>query len=93
VYLSRKLSSMDEDAPDVHKKLVKAHQMWAQASHVLLHEKATRSTIKMFYKAVAQTVLLFGSETWVVTPSMMNTSESFHQQVAHRNSGRSPVYL
>jgi hypothetical protein len=47
----------------------------------------------MFYKAVAQTVLLFGSETWVVTPSMMNMLESFHRQVARRISGRSPVYL
>jgi hypothetical protein len=93
VYLGSKLSSTDEDALEVHKNVVKARQRWDQASRALLHEKATPGTTAFFYKAVAQTVLLFGSEAWVVTPIMMNTLESFHQQVARRISGRSPIYL
>jgi hypothetical protein len=93
VYIGHNLLLMDEDAPYVHNNVVKALQMWTQASRILLHEKPTPSTTVMFYKSVAQTVLLFGSETWVVTPRMMNTLESFHRQVSCRIAGRSPVYL
>ena len=41
----------------------------------------------MFYKAVVQQVLLFGSETWTVTPAMLRALESFHHRVARRISG------
>jgi hypothetical protein len=47
----------------------------------------------MFYKAVIQTVLLYGSETWVLTPRMLSKLERFHQQIARRLTGRAPVYL
>ena len=40
-----------------------------------------------FYAAVAQAVLLFGSETWVVTPRILKALEGFHHQVAQRISG------
>jgi hypothetical protein len=43
--------------------------------------------------AVAQTVLLFGSESWVVTHNMLKTMEAFHHHIAHYIMGRVPVYL
>jgi hypothetical protein len=42
----------------------------------------------MFYKAVVQAVLLYGCETWVVTPAMMRVLEGFHHKVARRISGK-----
>ena len=47
----------------------------------------------MFYKAVVQAVLLYGSETWVLTQSMRNVLTGFHHRVARRLSGRMPRYL
>ena len=47
----------------------------------------------MFYKAVVQTVLLFGSESWVLTPRIMGRLEGFHRLIARRLAGRAPVYL
>jgi hypothetical protein len=47
----------------------------------------------MFYKAVIQTVLFYGSATWVLTPRMLSKLEGFHQQIARRLMGRAPVYL
>jgi len=38
----------------------------------------------MFYKAVVQSVLLYSSETWVVTPlAVLKVLEGFHHWAAH----------
>jgi hypothetical protein len=62
-------------------------------SRILRCEGANPIISTMFYKAVVQTVLLFGSETWVMTPRILMKLESFHQLVAHLLTGRALVYL
>jgi hypothetical protein len=86
-------SSLDEYWPDVHKNLVKARSKWDLISRVLRREGADPHSMAMFYNFVVMTVLLFGSETWIVTPSMLKALESFHRQIACRITGRAPVYL
>ena len=44
----------------------------------------------MFYKATVQAVLLFGSETWNLTPSSIKRLEGFHLQAARRITGKMP---
>ena len=44
----------------------------------------------MFYKAIVQSVLLYGSETWTIRPAMLKVLESFHNRVARRLTGRLP---
>ena len=41
----------------------------------------------MFYKAIVQSVLLYGVETWVLIKSMMNILKGFHHHVARKLSG------
>ena len=36
----------------------------------------------MLYKSVSQSVLLYGSESWVVMGEMLNVLEGFHHQVS-----------
>ena len=43
-----------------------------------------------FLKAVTQEVLLFGAETWVLTPSMERALSSLQYRVAQRLTGRQP---
>ena len=43
-----------------------------------------------FFKAVVQAVLLFGTETWVVTPHMGRVLGGFQDHVARRLTGRLP---
>ena len=43
-----------------------------------------------FFKTVVQLVLLFGTETWVVTPCMVRVLEGFQEQVVRRLTGRLP---
>ena len=44
-----------------------------------------------FFKAVTQTVLLFGAETWVLTPRMERALSSFQHRVAQRITGKKPM--
>jgi hypothetical protein len=92
-YLGHKLSTLDDDWLDIIKNLVKAWQRWDRISRVLTREGATLRASAMFYKAVTQTVLVCGSETWVLTPIMLSKLEGFHRQIARRLTGRAPVYL
>ena len=43
-----------------------------------------------FFKALVQQVLLFGAETWVVTPRMERAMNSFMHGAARRITGRNP---
>ena len=46
----------------------------------------------MFYKAIVQAVLLFGSETWNITPLLINSLKGFHiGAVYHMISKHKPI--
>ena len=40
-----------------------------------------------FNKALVQATLIFGADTWVVTPRIWRTLGSFHHRVAYRLAG------
>ena len=44
----------------------------------------------MFYKAVVQSVLLYGCETRVITSQVLDVLAGFHHRVARRLSGKRP---
>jgi len=92
-YLGRPLSSFDEDWPAVYHNLKKARKRWARVSRVLTREGADPRVCGMFYKAVVQSVLLYGCETWVITPQVLKVLEGFHHRVARRLSGKRPRFL
>jgi hypothetical protein len=87
------LSADYDDWPAVLRNMTKARQKWAYISQILRWEGATPRISAMFYKAVVQTVLIFGSESWVLDPSMLGKLEGFNQQIARRLTSRAPVYL
>ena len=47
----------------------------------------------MFYKAVVQVVLLYGAETWSITPPMLQALRGFHHRVACQLTGKVGRYL
>jgi hypothetical protein len=87
-YLGRPKTEMDSDLPALRRNLKRARQKWAQLSNLLVQEGATPRVSGYFYKAVVQSVLLCGSETWVWRKSMLLTLRGFHHKVARRISGR-----
>ena len=67
-HLGRLLAATDYDFPEVIINLYKAQNRCSCLSIILGREGADPRTTGHFYIAVVQEVLLFGVETWVVTP-------------------------
>ena len=58
----------------------KARKSLARMTSILGQEGADPGVSGMFFKAVVQTVLLFGSETWVLTPPHGTVPRKFSAQ-------------
>ena len=89
-YLGRPLSAFDVDWPAIYRNLSKARARWARISRVLSHEGADPKVSGVFYKTVVNSVLLYGCETWVVSPQVLRVLGGFHHRVARRLSGLMP---
>jgi hypothetical protein len=67
-YLGRLIPYDDADTQAMRSNLRKARGCWARILHVLRAENATARMCGMFYKANVQAALLYGSETWSLSP-------------------------
>ena len=81
-YLGRVLTAGDDDWLAVVVNLGKAQKSWGHISQIFSPEGADPKVLGSFYKAVAQAVLLFGAETWVLTPRMERALGSFQHRFA-----------
>ena len=70
--------------------LEKARKSWGRLKGILSREGATKRVSGNFFKAVVQQVLLFGAETWVVSPMMERSLSAFIHGAARRITGRHP---
>ena len=89
-YLGRVLTEGDDDWPAVVGNLAKARKSWGRLQGILSMEGATKRVSGNFFKAVVQQVLLFGAETWVVSPMMERALSTFLHGAARRLTGRHP---
>jgi hypothetical protein len=88
-YLGRIINNEDEDLPAVEKQLMKARMTWGRIGKLL--KKKTKSNPKVmsiFYKVIIQSVLLYGSESWVLTNRIKNKLNSFHRRCSRYITGR-----
>ena len=83
-YLGILLSSADDDCPVVIRNLTKARAVWRRILKILSREGVRPRVSGFFFKASVQSVLLFGEETWVVTPRIGRVMGSFQHQVVRR---------
>ena len=83
-YLGRLMSMDDTDTQAIRDNLSKARKVWKRLHRLLRGENMTPRVCGMFFKAVVQAVLLYGSETWVLTESAMRCLEGFYYRAACR---------
>ncbi|KAL7537800.1 hypothetical protein ACHAXR_008089 [Thalassiosira sp. AJA248-18] len=84
-YLRRLLAFDDNDMRAVRGNIKKACKSWRMLSRLLRAESIPSRVCGMFYQAVVQAILLFGSETWALTPSTMNSClKGFHIRSTYR---------
>ena len=67
-----------------------ARQKWARLTRVLISEGVDARTLGHTYLTVVQSVLVYGSETWVLTRYMKRVLGGFHHRLAHRLTGIKP---
>ena len=89
-YLGRVLKEGDDDWPAVAGNLAKARKSWGRLQGILSREGATKRVSGNCFKAVVQQVLMFGAETWVVSPMMEQALSAFLHGAARRLTGRQP---
>ena len=89
-YLGRALTAGDDDWLPMVGNLGKAQKSWGQLYRILSREGADTKVSGNFYKAVAQAVLMFGEETWVLTLRMEQSLDSFQHRVVRMITKEQP---
>ena len=84
-YLGRVISAVENV-----KNLSRERKVWSRMSRFLSREGAVPRLFGFFFKAVIQAVLIFGAETWEVTPHRGKALMGFQTQVARRLTGWLP---
>ena len=56
-------------------------------ARLLENTEATVRSRGLMYKSVAQSVILYGSDIWVVTGDIFKVLEGFHHRAARRITG------
>jgi hypothetical protein len=89
-YLGRPLAGNNSDWPALFRNVKKAKMKWGQIARPLIKTGIRMRIVGLFYKAIVQAVLLYGCETWVITPDMLRVLESFHNRTARRIANMMP---
>ena len=67
-YLGRVMSVADDDWMAVVRNMAKVQVLLRRMTRILINEGTRLQVSRFFFKAIIKLVLLFGAETWVVTP-------------------------
>ena len=87
-YLGRILDENDDGNHALQRQLARARTKWGRIAAVLRSQGMKPRAMGYFYKAIVQTILLYGSETWVLSDFQMKQLRSFHSRVARYITGR-----
>ena len=87
-YFRRFISAADNNWPTLVKNLQRARQKWARLTRVMIREGADDRTSDQIYLVVVQSVMLYGPETWRITPHIGRVWGGFYHRVACRLAGR-----
>ena len=74
----------------MRQNLQRARGKWGKLAKILGREGADRKKVGRFYVTVVKSVLLFGSETWVLTSWLEKSIEGFHHRAVQQMAGMGP---
>ena len=83
-YLGRILGQDDDHIRAVRSQIKKARGIWARVGQVLQADNTPPKVSAKFYKAVVQSVLLYGSKTWNLTQTAPARLEGFHIRATYQ---------
>ena len=83
-YLGRLMAQDDDNIQAIRPQLREARGTWACVGQVLWRKNALPFVAVRFYQAIVQAILLYGSETWVISWTALARLEGFHIRAAYR---------
>ncbi len=83
-YLGRMMAQDNNDTQALCAQLQMARATWAWVGQVLWNENTSLFVAAWFYQAVVQAILLYGSDTWVISQPAMAQLKGFHIQAAYQ---------
>ena len=86
-YLGQTITYKKRDWAAVYLNQQKARRRWGMISRVLERTGATVRAQGEIYKAVAPSVLLYGSDSWVVNGETLKVLTEFHHRAERRITG------
>ena len=89
-YSGRILSSSDNYCTAVEQNMRRVWGKWGRMVKILGREGVDRRTAGIFYVEMVQSVLLFGSETWVVTPQIEKSLTGSHHWAIRKMTAMGP---
>lgn len=87
-YLGKPTPPYCTDITAVQYNIKRARSKWAMLRSILVSQNMPPTIASIFYKAVVQAVLLYGSETWVLTKRTLGMLQTFHNRIARQLTGR-----
>ena len=87
-YLGRPLDQTDDDWMAIIRKRKRVSKVWGRLGKMFIREGADTRVLEMFYRAVAQAVLLFGLYTWVLLEVMERKLERTHTGFLRQITGK-----
>ena len=87
-HLGRVTAKNDNDEEAVKRNLGRARGKWASMRRFLIQDGVRPKTMAVFYRTVVLYVLLYGSESWVLTKDLMRHPRSFHRRCCQRTRER-----
>ena len=64
--MGQPLDQTDDDCLDIRRNIKQSRNVWGRLGELLGREWVYPRVVAMFYRALAQEVLLFGLYTWVL---------------------------
>ena len=86
-YLGRIIAYNNSDWLVLYQNLRKYCRQWVMVARAMERAGATVRSQVLMYKLLAQSVIFYGKESWVVTGDMFKVLDGFHHQVAWRITG------
>ena len=87
-YLGRPLDQTDDDWPAIRRKIKQARTVWERLGKLLIQEGADTRVAEMFYREVVQAVLLFVSDTCLISSGMERKVEVTHTVFMSQITGK-----
>ena len=87
-YMGRTLDQTDNHWPAVRRNIVRARSVCVRLGTLLRREGAYPRVAEIFYRAVVQDILLYGSNTWVLSVEMEKDVEGAYMGFFRQITGK-----